>query len=247
MLLVILLILLLPAPAAGPVPAPKPLPPPRPTPTPTPTDTTAPADGTGNGGTPQPTFTGGGNGGGQSHIATPTPSSSPTATEKPTGTVYFNRSSYSVEGSSDFWTAVMLDEMDYFWGAQFDIDYDYNYIRCNRLAATNGSIYDLNNASWVAPDGWSLNLVGSGPNGQGLARVLVYWDAYPPSHGGDGINTSGGTLINLRWRAQLNTGVTDLNFTDKASMGFLILVKFKDGLDSEIQGVTWTNSSVTVK
>lgn len=136
----------------------------------------------------------------------------------------------------------MLDALDYFWGAQFDIEYDYNLIRCNRLQATPGSIYDVNTGNWTPADYFDIQFQGSGPNGQGCVRILVDWSSYPPISGGNGINTSGGSLCNLRWGATTNTGVTDTSF-----VGTLILVHVKDGLESAMPGVIWTDSTVSVQ
>jgi hypothetical protein len=137
----------------------------------------------------------------------------------------------------------MVSNISYFWGAQFDVVYNASLIDARPAGYQEGSIYDVNTGNWTPVDYTSVVEIEPG-----LVRVIVYWDTYPPLHGGDGINTSGGTLVNLRWRSDAsNTGVTALNFTDKATGGFLILVKFEDGLDSEMLGVTWTNSSVTVQ
>lgn len=162
--------------------------------------------------------------------------------------VHFSQPSYTVTNDSFFWTPVNLSPptngsiIPYFWGAQFDVQYDYDLVRCRRLQCTAGSIYDVIGGNLTPADYFDIQFQGTGPNGQGRVRILVDWNTYPPTSGGYGINTSGGTLCNLRWRATTNTGVTDLSF-----VGTLILVQVIAGLESEIPGVTWTNSTVTVQ
>ena len=185
--------------------------------------------------------------------ATTTPTVTPTATSTVfMPWVHFNATSYNVTANNFLRTWVELDPSDmvsnisYFWGIQFDVEYDYNLITARIAAAQPGSLYDVINGSWDQADAWSVARVGSGPNDEGLIRVLVDWRDYPPLHNSEGITTNGGTLINLRWRATANTGVSDLIFREfKALVGY-----GPDGADPmvwEITPVLWTNSSVTVQ
>ena len=255
MLLMIILLSLLPSPSSGPVPVPKPTatPSPKPTPTPKPTytalptATAAPHDGNG-GGTVQPTATAEGQNGTPIQEATPTPSPTSTAVGQDSVTVYFNRSSYTVDESEAFWTSVMISAVDYFWGAQFDIEYDYTLIEARPGAARRGSLYDANTGNWTEADAISVSRVGSGPNEEGLIRVLVDWRNHPPAHGSTGLDTTGGTLAHLKWRTTTSAGTTGLNFAGTEYISKL-LVGYgpPPTVEWAIKPVIWANSSVTVR
>jgi len=251
MLVVILLILLLPAPASGPLPTPRPTaspPPPKPTPTPKPTSTALPTatagpqGGNGGGGTVQPTATADGRDGTPTAGATLTPSPTATAAGQDGVTVYFNQSPYSVDESEAFWTGVMISEVDYFWGAQFDIEYDYSLIEARPGAARRGSLYDVNTGNWTEADFLSVAKIEDG-----LIRLQVSWENYPPAHGSRGIETTGGTLAHLKWKAAASTGSADISFVGIDGISKL-LVGYGTPPDIawEIAPVTWVNSSVSV-
>jgi hypothetical protein len=188
--------------------------------------------------------------------ASATPSPSPTPTESPTPPpfvpwVHFAQPSYSVSPETNsFYTMVELNASDnvstieYFWGAQFDVVYNYSLITSRALAAQPGSLWDADNLEWNQADYLSVAKVGPGPDREGRIRVQVTWEDYPVNNGSKGINTTGGTLVNLRWRSTANTGVSDLNFS-----GTRILAGY--GPPPEVEwaytGVLWTNSSVTVE
>ena len=211
--------------------------------------------------TPSPTAT-------ATASATPTPSSTATAsatpTPSPTATgapfvpwVYFSQPNYDVSPSTNsFYTMVRLNASDnvrtieYFWGAQFDVVYNYSLITSRAGGAQPGSLWDVDNLEWNQADYLSVAPVGPGPGGEGRIRIQVTWEDYPVGNGSKGINTTGGTLVNLRWRSTANTGVTDLNFSgfpDKEPFDILVGYGPPPLIGWTYNGVLWTNSSVTVQ
>ena len=250
MLLMIVLLSLLPSPSSGPVPVPKatatptpkPTPAPKPTYTALPTATAAPHNGNGGGGTVQPTDTAGGQNGTPTAAATLTPSPTATAAGQDSVTVYFNRSSYTVDESEAFWTGVMINEADYFCAAQFDIEYDYNLIEARPNAARRGALHEVETGNWTEADFLSVTEIE-----EGLIRIQVTWEEYPGDHGGVGMNTSGGTLAHLKWKAVTGTGNTGLNFAGIEAVSKL-LVGFGPPPEIEwtLHPVIWVNSSVSL-
>jgi hypothetical protein len=152
--------------------------------------------------------------------------------------VYFNQSSYSVEGSDTFWTSVMISAVDYFWGVQFDIEYDHTLIEARPNAARRGTLYDVNAGNWTEADFLSVTAIEDG-----LVRLQISWESYPGEHGGCGIDTSGGILAHLKWKATGSTGANGLDFT-----GTKRLVGFGPQPTDEwaYKGVIWKDSSVSV-
>jgi hypothetical protein len=239
-ILVVLLVLLVPGSSPGGTPTPTPTAPMTQVPTATayPTDTSGPQPTDTSG--PQPTDTSG---------PQPTDTSGPQPTPTPTipqesGEVYFERASYDVGPGEEFATRVMVGfPVDFFYGAQFDLEWDHTLLRLKRestLANGKGRLY--NGSTWWDATNFGLSLNGPGAGGQGHALLLIDWDAYTVMTVGNGINASAGYICDIRWSAQGNAGSTDLLFRETRLLAGLSIAGGSYEIPSK-----WINSSVTVE
>jgi hypothetical protein len=110
-----------------------------------------------------------------------------------------------IERDANFSVKVNISEVEVLWGAQFDIRYDYNVM--TYVSADKGAV------NGTPPDGLLAYLVGSGPDGEGLLRVLTKWDDYAEDHGGYGVNGSG-SICELVFHAGPDMASTQLGFVE---------------------------------
>lgn len=184
--------------------------------------------------------------GGSSTEPTPTPTPTPAVTGEPTEqAVYFEQSSYTVSGGEQFVTRVNITfPVDYFYGAQFELDWDHTLLSLRKSASMSegkGKLWD--GSSWHDATNFGMSLNGPGPDGQGHAIVLVDWDAYTVMTVGDGISATEGWLCDLYWEADAsNTGTTEVQFQETLELAGLSI---KD-IDFVIPAV-WTDTSITVQ
>lgn len=220
-LLIVLLVVFVPGDATGTTPTPTPTATSMGTPTPSPT-----ATGVGYP-TVTPTYT-------VMPTATPTETQEPepTPTEQPVA-IYFDQSPYNVERETDFTVFVNMSRAWGFWGAQFDVQYNPSIILFKDIE--KGVIWEDGSGNRTEASGLDSNLLGTGPDGQGLLRVVVHWDDYQREHSFCGINGSG-HLCAVTFHATSNTGTSNLAFVEGLGepKGELILVRMWQGDISEI-------------
>ena len=137
---------------------------------------------------------------GSTPMVTPTPT--PPFAQHPVPKVSFVVPS-KVERNSDFSTTVNISDVFSLWGTQFDIQYNPDIItfKTYSAGAVNGT----------TPDSLLIYRVGSGPDGEGLIRVLSKWDEYSARNDGFGANGSG-FIYKLWFHAGNNSGTTGLSF-----------------------------------
>ena len=133
------------------------------------------------------------------------------------------------------------------WGAQFDIEYDYDLLKCRSGQTKDGVIYRDETGTGCVSDPVSVQKLGPGPNSQGLIRVLSIWNSFAIGNNNTGINGTG-SLCELQFETLGNVGTTDLDFIagKGAPPGVLKVTKWWKGTPS-YPVATWIDSSVTVQ
>lgn len=160
-------------------------------------------------------------------------SSSPDGEPTPTWTnvpeIYFAHG--IVEPGQDFTVKVNISEVELLWGAQFDVKYDYSVMTF--VSASEGKV------NRTPPDGLIAYKVGSGPEQEGLLRVLTKWNIYADAHGGAGVNGSG-TICELTFHASPTFVTAHLGFVEGQGdpPGELKIMRAWEGRVYELQLLT---------
>lgn len=109
----------------------------------------------------------------------------------------------TVQRNSTFNATVNISEVVSLWGTQFDIEYNPDIITFVN--------YSKGEVGGVPPDDLLIYRVGSGPDGEGMLRVLSKWDEYTDQNEGFGVNGSG-YICRLEFQTGSQKGTTGINF-----------------------------------
>jgi hypothetical protein len=166
-------------------------------------------------------------------IPTPIPTPTPTTTPPQAQTTVSINTSSTIKQGSLFTIDIRINNVSYMAAAGFDLNFNSSciaYVSCNatsRIGTGNGTV--------------DANAIQSG-----LLRIIVDYSDYAAAHSGNGINGSG-YLCKLTFNTTAQ-GTSQLAFASGQGNpeGKLTLVKWAAYNQSEIENVSWTNSSIIV-